>query len=164
MIFLKYTVELLKTLWCPLYNNHTKFDWHSTGTMRVKLKGRSKGTDSTEHAALSQLQWCLPVDALCEAHIGNAGSILSQQVNMRVQDTCVHWLAVLWQHWNTQISQWDPHFICNQQTHRNLSGETHIQSLHASHIICMFYNRWYLNFELHANYISITTCSFVVLH
>lgn len=47
--------------------------------------------------------WSLPVNALCEAHIGNAGSIVSQQVNMWVQDTCVHWLAVLWQHWNTGV-------------------------------------------------------------
>ena len=47
--------------------------------------------------------WSLPVNALCEAHIGNAGSIVSQQVNVRVQDTCVHWLAVLWQHWNTGV-------------------------------------------------------------
>ncbi len=53
----------------------------------------------------------LPIHVLCEADVGDAGGLFSDQVHVRVEDGGVDGLTVLRQHYDSE--KW-PHF--NKQT------------------------------------------------
>lgn len=44
---------------------------------------------------LASTRTALPIDVLCQADVGNAGSIFPNDMYVRVQDSCVNGLVVL---------------------------------------------------------------------